>query len=166
MYATKMPTAQTLMVPITVLCMRPSLAYVFEAFDRKTSANDSPLWNQISMSALWIPMRVTRTLNVPILRGLIAVLANKDLLEMAAQSVKVWENVVKKNNPLRPTSNPLFSNTCHKPAAFFRNTSSNILMPCFFHSLGRLDREQVYPLPTLGELFQSKFHILTYTACR
>ena len=27
-------------------------------------------------------MRVTRTLNVPILRGLIAVLANKDLLEM------------------------------------------------------------------------------------
>ena len=66
MYATKMPTAQTLTVPITVLvrkdilemetsvkvlCLRPSLAYVFEAFDRKTSAiddrktsaNDSPL---------------------------------------------------------------------------------------------------------------------------
>ena len=55
MYATKMPTAQTLTVPITVLVskdilemetsvkvlrMRPPLAYVFEAFDKKTSAND------------------------------------------------------------------------------------------------------------------------------
>ena len=34
------------------------------------------------MSALWIPIHVTRTLNVPTVRGLTAVLANKDLLEM------------------------------------------------------------------------------------
>jgi len=34
------------------------------------------------MSALRIPIRVTRTLNVPTMRVLIAVLANKDSLEM------------------------------------------------------------------------------------
>jgi len=37
---------------------------------------------KISMSALRIPIRVTRTLNVPTMRVLIAVLANKDSLEM------------------------------------------------------------------------------------
>ena len=40
------------------------------------------------MSVLRIPVHVTKTLTVPIVRVLIAVLVNRDLLEMA-QHVKV-----------------------------------------------------------------------------